>query len=147
MQVTGKKFAEQAKSEEYTGIKYSTLDCQAFVEKVLYDSGCRKQNGSAYNWKGSNSMWRTALSWKGTIEECKAKFGKIPLGAWVFKLKFDGGEKDRGYSDKEGNACHVGIYVGNGQFIHSPHSGKVVCFADLNSDYYTDHYYGSIRVI
>ena len=111
--VSGKMFAVQAASAKYDNIKYSDLDCQAFVEKVLYDSGVRKPDGAAYNWKGSNSMWRNALSWKGTLEECKTKFGEIPIGAWVFNLRFDGGEKDKGYNDKEGNAYHVGIYLGN----------------------------------
>ena len=43
------------------------------------------------------------------------------------------------------NIWHAGIYVGNGQFIHSPHSGKVVSYADLTSDYYPSHYYGAVR--
>lgn len=41
---------------------------------------------------------------------------------------------------------HVGIYVGDGKFIHSPSSGKVVSYADLYSDYYTSHYYGACRI-
>lgn len=106
--ISGKQFANQAKSTKYDGIKYSQYDCQAFVEKVLSDSGEK-----GHNWKGSNHMWRTALSWKGTLEECKAKFGTIPVGAWVFNLKYDGGEKARGYNDNEGNAYHVGIYLGD----------------------------------
>ena len=57
-------------------------------------------------------MWRVALTWKGTIEECLHMYGEIPVGAWVFIVKNDGGEKERGYNDKEGNAKHVGIYVG-----------------------------------
>ena len=56
-------------------------------------------------------MWRNALAWKGTVEECIAKYGKIPLGAWVFIVKNDGGEVERGYHDNEGNAKHIGIYV------------------------------------
>lgn len=40
---------------------------------------------------------------------------------------------------------HVGIYVGNGKFIHAPQSGQVVSYADLNSNYYTSHYYGARR--
>lgn len=111
--ITGKQFAEQACSTKYDKIKYSNLDCQAFVERVLYDAGCRKADGSAYNWRGSNSMWRNALSWKGTKEECIQKYGSIPAGAWVFMLKFDGGEKEKGYNDNLGNATHVGIYVGD----------------------------------
>lgn len=109
--ITGEFYASQAMSDKYTGIPYSKLDCQAFVEEVLKDCGVRRTDGTPYNWKGSNSMWRTALSWKGSIEECRKTFGEIPIGSWVFIVKNDGGEKDRGYNDNEGNASHVGIYV------------------------------------
>lgn len=110
----GTKFAEQAQSDKYTGVPYSKLDCQAFVEQVLKDCGVRKPDGSAYNWRGSNDMWRHALLWKGTIDECRGLFGEIPLGAWVFILKHDGGEVPRGYHDDEGNASHVGILCRRG---------------------------------
>ena len=97
-------FTEQAKSSKYDKLTYSDCDCQAFVEKVLYDAGVRKPNGGAYNWKGSNDMWRNALDWRGSVEDCISIYGKVPDGAWVFILKYDGGEKDRGYNDGEGNA-------------------------------------------
>lgn len=122
--ITAKKFALQAESDKYNNIKYSQMDCQAFVEKVLYDAGCRKSDGSAYNWKGSNSMWRNALTWRGTISDCVAKYGYIPEGAWVFMVKYDGGEKDRGYNDGQGNATHVGIYVGNDTTRDSTRNSK-----------------------
>ena len=110
---TGAAIAEQAITGAYVGIPYSKLDCQGFVEQVLKDLGVRKPDGTPYNWKGSNSMWRNYITWKGTIDECKAKFGEIPLGAFVFVVKHDGGEKERGYHDNEGNASHVGLYVGD----------------------------------
>lgn len=122
--ISAKKFAEQARSDKYNNIKYDQADCQGFVEKVLYDSGCRKQDGQAYNWRGSNSMWRNALSWKGTLEECRNKYGEIPLGAWVFIVKYDGGEVEKGYHDSEGNAVHVGIYVGNDETRDSTRNSK-----------------------
>lgn len=111
MSVVGWQYANQANSEKYTGVPYSKLDCQAFVEEVLKDSGVRQPDGTPYNWSGSNRMWRSALYWKGTISECISTFGDIPLGAWVFIVKNDGGEKARGYNDKDGNASHVGIYA------------------------------------
>lgn len=110
--VTGVEFASQARSSKYDSLTYNKADCQKFVELILIDCGILKPSGQPYDWKGSNSMWRNALSWKGTIEECIAKYGEIPLGAWVFIVKHDGGEKERGYNDNEGNAKHVGIYVG-----------------------------------
>ena len=112
LRTTGQDIAEQAVTGGYVGIPYSKLDCQAFVEQVLKDLGVRKSDGNPYNWKGSNSMWRNHITWKGTIEECKKKFGEIPLGAFLFLLKWDGKEAERGYHDGLGNATHVGLYVG-----------------------------------
>lgn len=108
---TGAAVAEQAQTGNYIGIPYSQLDCQGFVEKVLKDLGVRKNDGSVYNWRGSNSMWRNYIRWKGTIAECIEKFGHIPQGAFLFLVKHDGGEVERGYHDGLGNASHVGLYV------------------------------------
>lgn len=111
-------FAYQARNGGYIGIPYKVLDCQAFVEKVLKDCGY------THNWRGSNQMWRGALKWKGAREEYKETFGTdIIPGVWVFGWKNDGGEKSRGYHDSEGNAYHVGIYIGNGEVIHSTTGG------------------------
>ena len=41
---------------------------------------------------------------------------------------------------------HVGIYVGNGQMIHSPNSRSTVSYSDLTSGYWAQHYYGARRV-
>ena len=74
LRTTGKDLAEQAVTGGYVGIPYGSLDCQGFVEQVLKDCGVRKPDGSPYNWRGSNSMWRNYIKWKGTIAECKEKF-------------------------------------------------------------------------
>ena len=110
---TGQEYADQAKKTKYDKIKYDDYDCQAFCELVLRDIGVRKSDGSVYNWKGSNDMYRHACSWVGTIEECRNKFGEIPAGAWAFMWDLTGNEKKRGYFDGLGNASHVGIYIGD----------------------------------
>ena len=111
---TGVQYAEQAKDKKYEKLKYSDVDCLAFVELVLKDIGVRKENGAAYNWKGSNDIARNACSWIGTKEECIKQFGCIPLGAWAFIWEDKTGkEKERGYYDGKGNFAHIGIYVGN----------------------------------
>lgn len=112
LRTTGQDVAEQAITGGYIGQPYSKWDCQAFVEQVLKDLEVRKPDGNPYNWKGSNSMFRNHIRWRGTIEECKKKFGCIPKGAFVFLVRHDGGEVERGYHDDLGNASHVGLYVG-----------------------------------
>lgn len=111
--ITAQEFVAQALVGNYLGIAYEKLDCQAFVEKVLHDCGISQ------NWRGSNHMWREALSYKKAIESVS----EIPAGAWLFTVKQDGGEKERGYNDNEGNAKHVGIYLGNNDVIHSTTGG------------------------
>jgi cell wall-associated NlpC family hydrolase len=42
-------------------------------------------------------------------------------------------------------ASHMGIYIGGGQFIHSPHTGDVVKISSL-SGYYSSNFSGARRV-
>ena len=41
---------------------------------------------------------------------------------------------------------HVGIYIGNDQFIHAPHTGDVVRITTLNETWYSTHYVGARRI-
>ena len=41
---------------------------------------------------------------------------------------------------------HVGIYAGNGMFIHSPLSGRSVCYSSMNTPYYTGRFVTARRI-
>lgn len=41
---------------------------------------------------------------------------------------------------------HVGIYTGNGQFIHAPNSSSRVSYSDLTTGYWSEHYYGARHI-
>ena len=45
----------------------------------------------------------------------------------------------------EASLGHMGMYIGNGQFIHAPHTGDVVKISSL-SGYYANEYAGAVRV-
>ncbi len=42
---------------------------------------------------------------------------------------------------------HVGIYIGNGQFIHASSGSGCVIISDLSEDYYTNRYIGSRHIV
>lgn len=42
---------------------------------------------------------------------------------------------------------HVGIYTGEGKMIHSPTTGKSICYTSIESDYYLTTYIGAKRVL
>ena len=89
--------------DKYIGTPYSVYDCQAFVERMLADAGL------SMNLAGSNAWYRT-MSWRGTPEQCKATFGCIPTGAFLFIVAHDGGEPAH-YNDNLGNANHIGVVI------------------------------------
>lgn len=122
--VTGEQFAKQAIDGGYIGIPYSKLDCQGFVERVLADCGIRKPNGTVYDWRGSNAMYRNFQQWRGSIKDAETAFGALPIGCLLYTRKTDGGEKEKGYNDNLGNFAHVGIYLGEPHgVIHSTTGG------------------------
>ncbi|MFD0740440.1 C40 family peptidase [Lysobacter koreensis] len=46
-----------------------------------------------------------------------------------------------------GAVSHVGIYVGEGRFVHAPSSGGTVRLDHLDGPYWRDHYSGAKRVV
>jgi hypothetical protein len=46
---------------------------------------------------------------------------------------------------RRGQTSHVGIYIGNNQFVHAPTRGSTVRVDDLDSTYWSKHYNGARR--
>ena len=139
---TGIQFAECALLPKWDKYTYAQMDCQAFVEAVLKDVGVRKPNGSVFDWKGSNSMYRNYFTWRGTVDECIKKFGSVPVGSFVYIWK-ETGEQEVGYNDGLGNCTHVGIYCGNDTVRDSTMKGfnRVTLFSGL--DYSVTNFYNA----
>ena len=111
--------------DKYLYTPYSTYDCQAFVERMLADAG------DGTNLAGSNA-WYRKMSWRGTPEQCKATFGCIPTGAFLFIVVHDGGEPSH-YNDNLGNANHIGVVIHrNGGAIHSSQRKGGVYYSVFN---------------
>jgi cell wall-associated NlpC family hydrolase len=51
------------------------------------------------------------------------------------------------YNTLHKSYSHVGIYLGDGQFIHSPSSGKSVSIVNMNEPYWEQRYNGARRIM
>jgi NlpC/P60 family/SPOR domain len=92
------------------------FDCSGFTMTVYRLNGMNLP-------RSSRSQWHTGI----TVEKKDLKEGNL-----VFF-----------HTDSNGKISHVGIYIGNGQFIHAPGKGKKVRTSTLTSRYYKTRYAGA----
>lgn len=51
------------------------------------------------------------------------------------------------FFNTEGSISHVGIYIGDGEFIHAPRTGKPVMVSSLSDGYYSERYATARRIL
>lgn len=106
----------------YGGASPKGFDCSGLVYYVYGQYGYKLQ-------RGAGSQYRT----DGTPV---AKSDLEPGDLVFFSERND-------YS----SIGHVGMYVGNGQFIHASSGKGQVIISDLDGYYYAEHYFGARRII
>ena len=128
----------------------STITGSASGQQIL--DTAKKYLGTPYKWAGADP---SGFDCSGFVYYVLKTLGYNPyrtpadqfkMGTYVAKGDLQVGDIVFFQNTYKAGISHVGIYAGNGQFIHSPNSRSVVSFADLNSSYWTSHYYGARRV-
>ena len=114
-------------AKQFLGVKYvyggstpeSGFDCSGFTSYVFKHFGYSLNRSSAG--QASNGT---------KITKAELRPGDIVL-----------------FSRGSASVGHVGIYIGEGEFIHAVSPGKDVAISSLSESYYTSHYAGSRRII
>ncbi len=109
----------------YGGASPSGFDCSGFTLYVFKQFGYNLPHSATSQWYESGQY----------VERSDLQPGDIVLFCDP--------------SRSNGKACsHVGIYIGNGEFIHasSGSSGKYVRISSLNTGYYNTYYKGAKRL-
>lgn len=129
-----------------------TTSSSSKADKVIEEA--KKHIGVPYLWGGTTTKGFDCSGFTQYVfKQCGVTIGRttkdqIKNGTSVSKANLKKGDlvffKDT-YSGCV-NPSHVGIYIGGNQFIHAS-SSKGVTISNLNSTYYTEHYYSARRVL
>jgi len=124
-----KKVVELAKQQ--LGKKYvwggngpTTFDCSGLTKYVY----------------GKVGVTLERVSYNQATQGIKVDKSKLQVGDLLF---FSGINA----SSSSAKISHVGIYIGNGEFLHAANSSRGVVIDDLDTDYYKKHYVTARRVI
>ncbi|MHB1460311.1 MAG: C40 family peptidase [Armatimonadota bacterium] len=153
-----KAIAAKAKAKTHTVAKKSSPHTKVASTKAATSTQAKMVNtanrfkGVKYAWGGSsrsgfdcsgftsyvvrNSVGRTLP------HSSRAQFSK---GVPVSKADLKPGDLVF-FSTYSKGPSHVGIYVGNGKFVHASHPGSTVKATPLNSGYYKNRFLGARRV-
>ena len=126
----------------------STNKVQAVVDLA------HKQIGKPYVWgaEGPNSFDCSGLTYyvyknAAGITLPRNSRSQYGVGKAVSKSNLQAGDLIFSSTDGTGNITHVAIYVGNGQMIHAPRSGKNVEKVSMNTSYWNKAYVGARRIL
>jgi cell wall-associated NlpC family hydrolase len=100
------------------GVGPRSFDCSGFVYYILNHSGMKIS-------RDMGSQWNSGTH----ISSSNLQPGDLVFFSNTYK---------RGLS-------HVGIYIGNGRFVHAENQSTGVRVSDLWSSYYKAHYTGAVR--
>lgn len=104
----------------YAGRTKYGIDCSQFTKRLYKD---------VYNKDLPNVSWK---QWEATKRVTQDSLQK---GDLVFFK-----------SRRSPSGWHVGVYLGEGQFVHSPGRGDRVKISNLNNEYYRKTYKGAGRI-
>lgn len=115
-----------ATAKKYIGVPYvwggstpSGFDCSGYVQYAFKAHGITLPRTSKQQWTAGTAISKSALQ---------------PGDLVFFANTYTTG------------VSHLGIYIGDGQFIHAS-SSKGVTISALSNSYWASHYYGARRVI
>ncbi len=100
----------------YGGNNVRGFDCSGLVQFAWSEAGVRIPRTTAEQWRRMSPVGKQDLR----------------IGDLLF-FRIDG------------RVSHVGMYLGNGRFVHAPSTGRNVSVASLNSSFYRQTFAGATR--
>ena len=129
---------QHSKATASTPVPQQSIPARSSAEQAADVAAA--QVGVPYAYGGSD---RSGFDCSGLVQYSYARAGRqLPRttgGLWQQLQAVSGSNLEVGdvlFFTIEGKMSHVGIYLGQGRFVHAPSSGRTVSIGDLDSDFY-----------
>ena len=121
------------------------------AEKLLERLGNPQDKLKVIHVAGSNGKGSVCAYLAGILQENGYKTNRTAAslfnnGTYVERSSLQPGDIICFYNGGYSYIGHVGIYIGNNQFIHASSSCSKVVIDSLSTAYYNNHYYGARRI-
>lgn len=134
-----------------------SLSTGEILSKSIAIGGSSNLISYAYSFMGRPYVWGAegprSFDCSGFTKYIYKKFGvdlphytgsQIGKGSSVSRKKLQQG--DLIFFNTDGSASHVGIYVGDGDFIHASSGSEKVTVSNLSQSYYSERFAGARRI-
>lgn len=138
------------KSANYIASSGGSASTSAIADKII--ATAKKYIGVPYVWGGTSP---SGFDCSGLVQYVFKQHGislnrttvtQYKQGTYVSKASLKPGDLVFFQNTYGSGISHVGIFIGNGQFIHAS-SSKGVMISSLSNTYWASHYYGARRVL
>lgn len=126
----------------------SSRSAQAVLNLAYSKMGCPyvwgAEGPNSFDCSGFTSyVYRNAVG----ISIPRTSSAQSGYGTTVSKSNLQPGDLVFFSTNGTGRVSHVGIYVGGGNMVHAPSSGKTISVTSINSSYYTSRFVTAKRVL
>jgi cell wall-associated NlpC family hydrolase len=137
---------------DYVTLVTETADASTLREKLV--ATAKQYIGYSYVWGGASPS--TGFDCSGLMYYTYGTYGitlnrtssaQYTQGTKINKSELQPGDLVFFASSSGWYVSHVGMYIGDGQFIHASSGSGVVKISDLSNWYYSTYFYGAARIL
>lgn len=125
----------------------SSIEANAIAQKAHNYLGCRYVYGTAGPSTFDCSGFTSYIFKQYGYSLPRTSYSQATVGEYIDKSNLKAGDLVFFSNSSTRSIGHVGIYVGDGEFIHASTSTRGVVKDSLSSDYYTRHYITARRIV